>query len=1110
MTHSSERIGVGGEQNGNVAEMTPEQAALIGSRVMSAVELKSAIDAVKLKSAQIESALRRTGQNEKTKAKTERQIAQLNQEIAQLRDRYGITEQQAPSVAIVAEAPVQPVASVAEAPVVEQAQPAAGAEPEQLREGVLSKEEIEAMLSGEPAGADTSAEGAGQTLSAEEPSAAEEASAPTEGEAPALTLETAPEPGQPQIPEDQRIPELDKAFEEINEALDRVKDETIGDYTEAEVEQILGGKDIESKLDELTGYLAKVNSEMRKMMNTYAMTPEEQQRKMNLLKEAIGDQGSLVRRILILRRERGKTPEGAGNPNAPVEDLAAGGTLDDLNPAEGADAEARDALAAQMLIDWAEAKYLSDEHGSVLGDESALRGMFLKERAALMAQGMSAEDAEKQIMETRGLDAEEIAKLKEGVKGFGAENDDELKDVDYYIELGDRALAMARRGAERAVGKEDLGDADDLAKQELDEYVRKIDDQIRTERSRLIKLREMLAQAKDEGQKAMLEQAVADCEEMIQKLEERRSERFSEKMGAFSAVDGLYDKQALKNESLDDLMPDAAANKKGKVKRLFERLKSNAGFRRARAAILAAISALGLVGLLGSGVKQAYATNVPVDPGTSDTGGNVGNTGGGAGEGELAPVNLTDLQRGAEQDVGEGRITIEDLTELEAGYERLENGVFYNYDEYLRPKGDAPNEKVTGWAFASRKVDVWERSDANETANLLYRVAHDQPEVLAAYAANFPSMLRQVGLDEGLTAQEIDTMMSEGENGGELQQKLLEAFKNLLESDETAIEFGTANGKVRTDYFMRSANGDKTPVGYKLGYNEAVRDNEPMFVITYTATAPDGTQRKEGMFVTAKCLQNNHFETTPQPTPTGTPVEVPVIPTPDPNNPNPEDPGTPTPPENPNPEDPGTPTPPEDPNPEDPGTPTPPENPNPEPTPTPTPEPTPTPTPDPTPTPSVEVKNPENQRQVVEQGGQTNPVGQTENIGDTGIAPTETPVTNPENNVQQVEGGMVADPNATPEQQQENHRQQEEANQNETLPDENGNNDDLGYDDYVDYIESILNQLGGNEGGTTEGGTAGVAEAGGENGTAGTAETGGGTETGAAETGGGAEGGAAN
>ncbi len=321
------------------------------------------------------------------------------------------------------------------------------------------------------------------------------------------------------------------------------------------------------------------------------------------------------------------------------------------------------------------------------------------------------------------------------------------------------------------------------------------------------------------------------------------------------------------------------------------------------------------------------------------------------------------------------------------GTQVLPNGLTVNLLNY-----EAANRENGTNNFGTSKEWLFDLEEAREstTAQELLEAIRDQPQTMAAFVANYPTMLAACGVDASIIesndlvqrAQGVMNLLF-GENGGDLQKKLLAASGIALFNENTDYEFYLENRLERTFSMVRAEEDnftDATKIG--LGVNTVKRNNTKQVQIVFSFA--NGTQESsdlnlpckfqpnmlvfEGVttqpIITTNVFEQMEVEIVPEVIPE-TPVVPPIVIMPEPEEPEP----TPTPPEQ-------TPTPTP--------TPTPPE-----PTPTPTPpEPTP---PEPTPEEEIKPKDEEGQKEVVEEGGQTNSVDQTENIGDKTPGIIETP-----------------------------------------------------------------------------------------------------------------------
>ncbi len=816
----------------------------------------------------------------------------------------------------------------------------------------------------------------------------------------------------------------------------------------------------EEALETLSKDMAHLIQEINALEGLKYDDAETMARHERYLAEARGDLASMQRKQRLLEGYLGKNKEELPPEAA---DEAAGGELDDLAPGRSAEDEA----TARRILDWSEAKYLYDARNGEGESGAALKAMYLKERAELIAGGMTREQADEAIMQNRGLTAEDLALLNEDVE--------DASDEEHYIKVGEEALAKAQKLA--AEMRQNQEDGKPIV----------LDVEFAT------KLRDLQNQL--EAAQAKREQVADDSEEA--KALDAEIYRIS------MEIDGMEEGRKLEDTVAESVMldeSDPTENPEAAKRNLWELLKSRNGLKRVfrKVGTKVAAVALAVLTFAGIGMQGADASeSQPTQPETGivmkDTTRRMANGAGSVinqavqsmaqmaeqASAEAREVNLTRAQ--LEAIFGEAGVReIENLNDQEymdeQGYQRLENGVFYDDDEY-QGYGDLGN-KTSKYAFAMDHTETWENKDEEETANLLYRMAHENPAVLSAYLANYPDTLEYMGLPRDIKAADLFQMMTDEEGGAELQRKGLQAFEALLESDNTTIEFGTINGLVRTDYI--SSPSDVSPADRELKYNKTVRDNAKVFFVNYRATNADGSERVDSMVITATCMQNNVFLQSPIKSPSGTPVNVVVdqnIPT-NPTDPtNPENPTDPTGPGNTDPgttgnEDPGTPgggktdtgdTDPTNPGdtgePSDPGDPKDPEGPgktdpkdptNPEKPPV-----------NPGNTEEKKVKDPAGVISNANKGGTGTITQRDDYINDAGKTSESIAIPNA-NNQQNVESNMVADPNATDEERQENHDKQVEANKK---ADEIENRGPMSNQDFENLMDWLTSQNGnGNAG----------------------------------------------
>lgn len=469
-----------------------------------------------------------------------------------------------------------------------------------------------------------------------------------------------------------------------------------------------------------------------------------------------------------------------------------------------------------------------------------------------------------------------------------------------------------------------------------------------------------------------------------------------------------------------------------KVSQVAEKLRGRGGWksvvRRVKAAVAVVLVAVTmLAGAVGSTVPTAVATET--DGATRAESVQMMN--------ERAPMSLNNIILGAE---AVGDVT-RDLRHEQA------NGTRYDYFEFASGQKNGANN------FGTDKSEFYGNREG--TTSALLEICRNQPETLAATVSAYPSILEACGLDGEMTAKQIDDLLSNGEDGGEIQQKLLDALEAKLTDGGTQFEFYQEYNTERSYYMynMVSSDAEDTPANIGLQAILTKRSGEKQVKITVPVLDAEGNVvRYEAGDFNMPCGFQLNLEfaggpETPVRTvvppanivPGGPEIAVPVVPiTPEaPETPAPETPETPnveTPtPETPQPDTSETPQP-EKPEPERPE----PEKPQPE---------------KPTPSEVVKPKDPQNQIDIVQNGGQTGNVTQTEDVRNEAPVQTEAPVVVPPGNEQVVQDNAVPDRNLSSEEQTAASEAQQEANRNEITTEPTD-------DEFASIVESILNEGG--------------------------------------------------
>lgn len=384
---------------------------------------------------------------------------------------------------------------------------------------------------------------------------------------------------------------------------------------------------------------------------------------------------------------------------------------------------------------------------------------------------------------------------------------------------------------------------------------------------------------------------------------------------------------------------------------------------------------------------------------------------------ELVQKNLLDFDAVPEQAISDfGASYYEGFMNRENSQE-LPNGLRANYTLYESKK----NSKNSYGPDQSYIYDMAEGREAEAKKKLLEMI-RDQPQALASFTANYPRLLKACGVDGAILQEQNLELRSQavmnlmlGEGGGELQNKLMGAAAMALNNENTSFDFYLENGMERSFYMKKiDPNGPNTPDNIMLKTSKIYRDNVPQVQITLTYV--DGIQEYSDQNL--KCyFQSNMTVNTYQKRESV--IEVRLDPqteqvavqeqhtddepgggTPDDGMPDDET------------DDDGG----EDDEDED-----------------------------------VEQKDPDNQKEKVEEGGQTNPVtpdpedGLKEETDEEEATPSE-------DNKEQTENGQVGDQTKTEDEVVQDQEGQQDANQNEQT-------ENMTDDDFLDFVESVINEV---------------------------------------------------
>lgn len=187
------------------------------------------------------------------------------------------------------------------------------------------------------------------------------------------------------------------------------------------------------------------------------------------------------------------------------------------------------------------------------------------------------------------------------------------------------------------------------------------------------------------------------------------------------------------------------------------------------------------------------------------------------------------------------------FAEMENSHE-LSNGLRYNYNHY------AESKRVNGERsqhFSESMIWIYDLPAAERKqafVDATTELAMSQPEVLASYVSSMPNLLRQCDLPAEVVGIQdmaersnaiLDLML--GENGGDLQKKLVGAYYAAISSESTQLEFYLENGTESTPYMqLKDAALGMVPGNFIVRTDIKDRDNAKQVqgVVTYA----DGTQ----------------------------------------------------------------------------------------------------------------------------------------------------------------------------------------------------------------------------------------------------------------------------
>lgn len=315
---------------------------------------------------------------------------------------------------------------------------------------------------------------------------------------------------------------------------------------------------------------------------------------------------------------------------------------------------------------------------------------------------------------------------------------------------------------------------------------------------------------------------------------------------------------------IEEIKQEAAAiEQEGAKKNLYEKLSQHKNFRKVAAVFLAGAIAVGGFVAGRSLAKKHAAKNVSGNSVTmeSDQENTTDKNTLELGEGYV--VNLDD--GGEETSTTDAGETVDD------GFEELDNGVKYNPQYY---SAEYAKQKGGNHDFTKDNSELWGNKEG--TIDELRDLVTGNPEALAAYFYDLDDSAK--GDLAKYSRTQLDTMLK-GDNGAELQQKMLNAVNNFLDGAEVEFTEAEAGKTSQNTFIMVSENG---PSGSVLATSKITfKGGEKLFVIQ------DGDSIVSGMMI---CFNNEQWDgeddgsvvienTTPTPETQTVTSDKPVVPT---------------------------------------------------------------------------------------------------------------------------------------------------------------------------------------------------------------------------------------
>lgn len=305
--------------------------------------------------------------------------------------------------------------------------------------------------------------------------------------------------------------------------------------------------------------------------------------------------------------------------------------------------------------------------------------------------------------------------------------------------------------------------------------------------------------------------------------------------GSVDSLDGLPEAAQRKIAQLEaevaaltnrlaDVEKLTTERREGIIKKCFNKLKARgdklkAKFRglitRGLAATLGALMLGGGAGVsqLGNGVVNAAGVE-SVDDGADDSDGEVDVLDGDETQnfvknrfvGEDSSYVQSMSTSFGQVDLSGGEEAVDKKAEKGSTYETMPNGLRFNYNApggYGSPNKEKPVNY--GASVTEKLVNAEQEGKLKEVAiKTIMEMAKNQPEYLAGVASAFPDVYAGIGITEQADSEaamaQIEQLLETAENGGELQQKLLDGLEGKLKDKDTKFLLEKVNGTEMTHY----------------------------------------------------------------------------------------------------------------------------------------------------------------------------------------------------------------------------------------------------------------------------------------------------------------------